>query len=578
MNLLKDRIQRYFSHWTARPSPPPSIRLLEALFARISKHSWRPDGTTTHYVDHRLITHSRATYEELIPDYKGDDTPTSETPVSSDALFEAQETEIRHRVYRAIYWGNLFDHIFPIETRYYNLSTDRLLKLFFIVVVTSLVYLGATILPSWLSGKLDRTTALESTTNSVQMDFLEGTGWKEKFFSATGSTEPTLSNNTLTEGDIIQLKFALQVEVEKADLDISGWVADIGWVHASEVARNSALVDKMFFETINSDSGIGQQVLFDKKIVVTPWSNIREVLSQILILSFTILMISWFLAKKKHFCDIIWQLHEDRRIPATQLLEETLVSNFYLRKKFHYLVAFSAAVIAISVHFYAMQTTSLNDAYSLSLALGLSIHDYRIAASSQWMMLVYWAAQFFLVYFFTLVAWELGALNSCMKQWQGKLVKAGVLEGTDFNNLFTNTKTIQTPVRLFILVVFVVMLFVSWGKLIDSGVSFDYTWSGYTLDTVLSVATWSNANIAYMFSPAFLFVIVAFFATQPCFDNEDDAKGYVEKRLPDIELMVKSARQSWTQLEVAAKWLNGNIPGGQATPTSDNLEREGDSP
>lgn len=556
MENIRNRIQSYFSHWTAKPSPPPSIRLLEAAFTKISRYAWRPNSEVTPYVDHRLITHSRATYEESIPDYQGE-----EQPVPSDNLFKAQKTEIRHRIYRAIYWGNLFDHIFPIETRYYNLSTDRLLKLFFIIIVTSAIYLGATILPSWLSNKLDSTTATEATTKSEIMNLLNGSGWTEKYFSTSSRTAPLLPDGAISEVKLIQFKLSLQKEVEQGTLDISEWVDDIGWEYASDAARNSALVDKMFFEAISSGNALGQKILFDKRIVVTPVSNIQEILSQILILSFTLLMISWFLAKKKHFCDIIWALPQDRWIPATQLLEETLVSNFYLRKKFHYLVAATAALMAVCVHFYAMYTSSLNDAYSLSIALNLSIYDYRIAASSQWLMLVYWAAQFFLVYFFTLVAWELGALNACMKQWQGKLVKSKMLkdlEDLDFNTLFTNTKTIQTPVGLFIHVIFVIFMVISWGKLIDNDFTFDFSWSGLSLETLNSIITWQNANILYIFSPAVLFILVALFATQPCFDDESDAEKYVERRLPDIDAMISSLRQGWAQLEVAKKWLNND--------------------
>ena len=65
-------------------------------------------------------------------------------------------------------------------------------------------------------------------------------------------------------------------------------------------------------------------------------------------------------------------------------------------------------------------------------------------------------------------------------------------------------------------------------------------------------------NILYIFSPAVLFILVALFATQPCFDDESDAEKYVERRLPDIDAMISSLRQGWAQLEVAKKWLNND--------------------
>ena len=428
------------------------------------------------------------------------------------------------------------------------------MKLCFIVLVTSLIYLGVTILPSWLSDKLERTTAIEATSNSPLLEFLSDDGLKDKFFISAGVPEPKLPS-VPDEEDIIQLKIKLQELVNKADINISNWSLDVGWLYADDIDRNNALVDKIFFEILSSNGGNNQQILFDKRIVVTPSSNVQEIMSQIFILFFTILMISWFLSKKRHFCDIIDKLHESKRIPATQLLEETLVSNFYLRKKFHYLVAATAAFIVIFLHFYFMQTLSHEDAYGLSLALGLSIHDYRIAASSQWIILVYWVAQFFLIYFFTLAAWELGALNSCMKQWQGKLAKTGVAGGHDFRDLFRDTKTNQVTTLMYIFIYSFIISISSWLKMENLGISFYYNWEEIVSGELSSLLTSSNAYMLYVYSPPILFLLVAWFATQRCFDNETDAVKYVEKHFVEIDKMIKAAQQDWKQLKTATEWL-----------------------
>lgn len=565
MESLRKRVQRYYSHWSSKPSLPPSIGGFEWLFSKISTSIWRPSLETTDCVDHRLIAHSRATYEELIPDYEG-----QEVGVSPEYIEAAQTEEIRHRIYRAIYWGNLFDHIFPIETRYYSLSTDRILKLVIVILMTTSMYLISTVFPSFLAGNFTDQAAFRSTSQSKLYSYVKNSDVAVKFIKQTNFKTPIITNSTTLAETVFNLRSAITEKVNSENINTSSWINKLGWQKAFESERRNAISDSIFFSTVINNSELFKKFNAAYKVAISPNGNRLEIVSQVVLLFFTMLMVSWFMAKKKHFFEVMKMLANERRIPAMQLLEETLTSFFSLRKKYHYFLAAVLASVAIFAHFYAMQRSSYTAAFDIMTALKLTTYDYRIHTSSQWLTMIYWTAQFVLIYFFTLVAWELGSLNSCMRQWQGKLVKAHILDKHEFSDKFSNIRTAQLTIILFAFIFACVLFLLSFLKYYAnlSNISLAFFPMGW--DQLKKFLIWDNLFVIYIFSPPLLFLGVVSFAAKPCFNNSEEAVKYSEKKHPDIDKALESIMEGWRQIGQAKVWIEEHI--GLADEPSDKAE------
>ena len=576
MSEIEKRVEQYVEHWESVPSAPASIGWLEVIFNKWRRGIWRPlDEDGNHYVDHRMIAHSRSTFEELIPDY---DTQ-SQFAVSSSRISAAQKTELRHRLFKSIYWGNLFDEITPIESRSYTYSGSRIVKLIFMTLAAWFFVALITLLPSYLNDSFFEESALTKTSNSRLSFYLEKDDLAERFLDSTGvSLNPNMSFTSGQTLDPLALLVAIRQDTQKVvageQFDATNWLQEMGWRASSDEERSLAIIDAVFFHRVLNDPATFKLFNSSTRFIVTPSNNWQEIFSQLAIVSFIVCMISWFLAKKGHFYEVVDRMELSKRIPSVMLLEGILISFFFLRKKYHYLVALFAASVTIFFHYYTMNKIGGIGNSDVAIALNLTPFDYRLKSSSQPLLATYWLVQFAIIYMFTLVAWELGALNACFRQWQGQLLKAGLITRELFNSEFKPlVKDQKQLLAACIILIMMALGGLSVLKLIQSypDNSGNAIVGSFNANRFLN---WEVLRNIYFFSPPFLSIIVVVYALNPCFKDPESAEKYCVKKLPDVERVLQSAWESWKKIKSTMPWLAPLIgsPSEEKRATDENKE------
>lgn len=554
---LETRKKQYIDHWSSKPTSPASIGWVESLFNKVRKGIWRPIEDSDTCVDHRLISHDRATYEELIPDYSFESTGDG---IEHEKIKNAQTIEIKHRIFKAIYWGNLFDDILPIETRYYTASTDRFIKLAFISICFCLFVLAITLSPSLFNNTFYEKSALQATSKSSLRFYINEEEIGERFLQKIGLE---LDPGYKSKEDISAFERIIEIRKASKDLVFSAneksldVVESIAWKNSENIEKRKVISDAVFFYWISLDPDKFQEFNRSARFLVTPENNSEEILSQLAVVVFIVVMISWFVARKKSFFSVVGAIPFSKRIPSVQALEETLMSFFILRKKYHYIVAFSVASFVVLCHYFTMSKMHVVASYDASIALDLKPFDYRLNSSTQPLLSTYWFAQFFIVYLFTLVAWELGALSHCFKQWQGKLIKLKIIEKNEFKKYFDVLLQGQKGVLAgAFLLIFVSLGALSYMKFLD--IQPEYIWlSTYDLSGAMSMLAWGNWLIFYIFSPPILSFMLIVYSLSPCHANYDSALKYSDKKLPDLDQALLQITASWKKIKVAEKWIDG---------------------
>ncbi|CAM4395992.1 hypothetical protein [Pseudoalteromonas maricaloris] len=552
---LNVRISQYIEHWKSKPNSPASIGWLESIFNRLKVGIWRPIDEKNSYVDHRLISHNRATYEELIPDL----CINKLTDEQLKEVEDAQKIEIKHRIFKAIYWGNLFDDITPIETRHYTASTDRLTKIFFMATcLCAVIFFMTFITPSWIVGTFSTNEAIPLTSKSPLRKYIIEENLAEKFFSAASSVKhfeiPHTNGQTELEF-LIELRKVTDKTVKEANISTEEWVNSLAWKASTEHTRRNAISDAVFFDQINGHSSIFNRFNKNSKFVLMPSGNLHEVFSQLVVTLLIVVMISFFVAKKNHFFQVIQQIPFEKRIPSIHSLEETLMSFFFLRKKYHYIVAITVAFTTLFCHYYMVKKVNFQGTYEASTSLGLTPFDFRLESVDQPLWTIYWVVQFLIIYMFTLVTWELGALNSCFKQWQGRLLKSNIIAESDFNASFSDLFTMQKISLLSVLAMSAILLTIlSVSKFFGLEPNFELN-----LSSLDKLATWDNLLTLYIFSPPILTFILIYYAINPCFREPQKAVAFSQKKLPDFDETLEYFMSTWKNLKVAEKWASEQL-------------------
>ena len=434
-------INEYIKYWTSPAPTPRSIRWLEKLTWGVS---WRPVDQDAFLVSHQAMGDESKNYERLIPEY---DPNKHITNLDEKELERATKNEIRNRVFKSIYLGNLYDDLMPIEARYYSTTAQRKAKLAVMVALLCAIYSACFFLPSMFYGTWSNDRSLYATSKADMASYVEG-GLAAKFIEMVSEAHVQLPTLKIDKNlEVLPQILAYRAEVDQV---VQSEISDISrldegglWAAAPTDTRRHAVSDAVFLHGLATNKS-AFKIFNDKyKLVVAPANNLLELSTQLVLLSWTVILLSWFLSKKSQFYEVFESLDSRWRIAAIISLEETLSSNFYYRKKFHYLLAGCAALVATLIHYVTIDRSFAATSAPAAAILNLEPIDYRISSVAGPIVVMNWALQFLVGYTLVLVCWELRLLHECMRIWQAKILRVGMLGQNEFDRLFSRMSKSQ---------------------------------------------------------------------------------------------------------------------------------------
>ncbi|HLZ99169.1 MAG TPA: hypothetical protein VKP66_14600 [Steroidobacteraceae bacterium] len=221
-----------------------------------------------------------------------------------------------------------------------------------------------------------------------------------------------------------------------------------------------------------------------------------------------------------------------------------LGSTFHGRKRLHYLIAGFSSIAAMCIHFYYIGQDHSHVSQPIADVVGLGAYDYRLTIELAPIFIVNWLVQFFLIYLFVLLAWDVGILGRCVQQFQRQIAHCGIQQKAEFLRHAGGLAGQQTIVRWSAIVVVFIALsacgYFKWSEF--SAVSFN-------LPTAL--------QICYFFSPAFTISGLLWFATPQMYADYDKIRTDRRKKLTEED--IDFIRAAFAQVPEIAKLIVGIV-------------------
>lgn len=560
-------MRKYTDYWTAPAPQPRSISVLESI-AKKFRIRWRPTDASAYFIAHQAANDESRWYENQLAEYIPD---VINKGIDEKALDAAHQNEIRHRIFKSIYWGNLYDDLMPIEARSFTTTGQRKAKLALMIITACALYSIIYLVPSIAYSVASKEDAIFQTSTQKLRQFstpeLGQTYYNALLGEGANFPEVEFDTSIAALDDAVILREKISSIVRSSTLNSKYLLESPIWKSANSADRELLLSDVLFFHILVSNEDDFSALNHQARLVTAPYSNLNELFSQLVLLASTMILISWFLSKKNHFFSVIIELNRNWWTAAILSLEETILGNFYFRKKFHYAVAMGLASIAILLHYYTIDAKFSSISAPSASVLDLKAFDYRIAATTVPVAIVNWALQIVLGYTLALVCWELKLLNECMKIWQVKIREIGMFPNDAYDKFFQRMNENQFAHRMSLMTLTVVPLAVfSFFKFWYHYPSIDWASTGLDqiglsnlTDASEHVNLWALWALGYIWSPPILLIVLILMTGGACLPTIESTAKFKSRRPMDLDASIEyvlkrgekilALRRMWKKLQ-----------------------------
>jgi hypothetical protein len=463
--------------------------------------------------------------------------------LSNPDIRTAQEKETKSRIYRQIHTGTVSDHLMPVESRAYWRGLDRLWKIAIWILLTPFVYLFLVMAPSVLYRVLCPLDALSQTYAGPLAALTRDKHFRSEISRSFADTIPEQELKKRFAGVITiksfseLLKFSEDRIKEKPELiplqfRSTPWLlSEDPWALSAPAQRITAASFTLFTELLRKEPAKFDDFLKKHKIVVTPWNNWLEIGTQVNIIIILCFLLTVYFSRKIDFFDVLRDCEAMNRPFATIDCSNVLGTIFRGRRHLHYFFSIFVALVATCVHFYYIGETNLRVVRPFTEVVGLVPYDYRLATELQPVFIVHWSVQFFLVFLFVLLCYEVGILGKCLQRVQRHLAIAGWIHMVDDDNRgakerWENLVGKQRSARLLMFGSCAPLLVMGYLKYVDAASS-----------GVFSGTTWRDWGVAdyfrmgYFFSPLLSALLLIYLATPQVYGTVEIARTAKTKKL-----------------------------------------------
>ena len=531
---FKTLVGVYTDYWS-RPAPPAKTFSFAKWLFKKAGWPWVPSSDLL--ASNSYLDAARYHFENMFSSA----TPTQAKSLASNGKVKtAEENEFRSRIYRLIHKGTVFDHLMPAESRAYWRGSDRKAKLITCIVLTSFVYFCLLVAPSVLYDTFLPSAAFSRTYSGPHAGLMNN----EEFLNnirtkliqdVTAQQVPQLGSVLSIENFAKVHAYAAKIVVEQAP-KIEYLMDREVWRVSSLNQKNEAATFAVFAELLRKAGPEFAVFLQRTKLVVTPITNWPEIVTQIGLSVCIWILLSLYFSRKIEFFEIFRACNVRDRPSATVDCTNILGAEFRGRRHFHYLLSVFSAIVATCVHFYYIGEGNLQVSKPVADVVGLVPYDYRLTPDLKPISIVHWLFQFFIVFLFVLLCWEVGVLGRCLRRFQ-RHIAASSWAGADAE--FRQTM-IQTPYRyLFIFGVGVYFAILGLVKYVDAAKTgvvavpslfytiYNFTIGYYTYSPGMDYGAFRITDfihVLYFFSPLLFVVTFILIATPQAHATVGEAK------------------------------------------------------
>ncbi|TQF27435.1 hypothetical protein UNPF46_30700 [Bradyrhizobium sp. UNPF46] len=524
---LNEAVTVYCQYWMREPAPPKTFAFLKRIFEKVGWR-WVPNETSA-YVTNGNVDSERYHFENMFSF-----ATEEELAALSDNhnVTDAQERETRSRIYRSIHKSDVFDHLMPAESRAYWRISERIPKLIACSALTAVMYLGVLAAPSLLYQDLLPAQALSQTYQGPHDSQIRDKEFVRKLreivIAPAASSLPSFRLSSIEEfkstyGAARDLVWSKRLELGKLSSKLT-------WTLSSDQQKVDAATFAVFKEILINSPDKLADFLSKTLLVVTPWNNLAEVATQVIMVLCAFALLTLYFSRKRELLTVVTDCKVADRPFATVNCVNILGSAYRGRKRLHYLFAAIAAVVATCVHFYYIGGSFTKISQPIASLVGLRPYDYRLAADLTPIFIVQWLLQFLLVYMFVLVSWDVAVLGNCIRRLQRHLTRIGMFDHAPEARSAELART-QTLVRAFLVIIFMVLLSVAgYFKLVSA-------------ENAGLISSWASLDdaprVLYLFVPVLAVTGFLSFAAAPMYDSAKSIREELQKR--------RRVRKLWTK-------------------------------
>jgi hypothetical protein len=437
---------------------------------------------------------------------------------------KSNDHEIRHRIYRAVHRDDLFDHLMPVESRTYWAGVDRLGKLICCVVLTLILYLAVLFAPSIMYSAATFSGGVNHTYVGPHSDKVKNAVFaravEQRFGAAWGEQVPFRDGrNSISDfAKLAKDSRTFAGSVSEEELDAFSKTAV--WRLSELSKKREAVAATILLNALKTEERAFKAFAGTFRLIVTPTNNWAEIGTQLCVIIACWVLLTVYFSRKIDFVEILDCCKSKKRLAATVDIMNILSNMFRGRKRVHYLVAATAAVVSTCVHFYFIEDTATQLARPILNLANLEPYDYRLASQLGPVFIAHWLLQFILSFVFVLLAWDDHALGDCGRKIQGHIIRSKLMDVADKSATDRFEKVARAQrVTFYVWVGLSVVAF--------SLLGFVKIWEAQHAGTVgdWTALSWRDCvKVAYYLGPAIFSSLLIGYGTRPMHESVADAQ------------------------------------------------------